>query len=201
MGWTFFHKPNGVKAIQAVKREIGEACAARVVAESATREAVFLVIKANEPDSKVYVPDADGTVRVIAVFAIKSAPKSEYNFGYKDMTETMGPYGLEAPGCILDAASPLRETNGPEPEYSSLRSATEYRERSRRMAKAKAAKRSMKEGAKIELPDALNFGGTMESRFTAVRCGRKVYFRGASGGFLCRLAARHLASATIESPP
>lgn len=198
MGWLFFHKPKGIKAIEAVKDSMGKQwCAERVVAESATREAVFLVLKVPEPDSKVYVPDADGFVRVIAVIAIKNYPKSEHNFGYKDMTETMGPYGLEAPGCILDAASPLRDTNGPEPEYSSLSSATEYRARSRRMAKANSAKRSMKQGAKVELPEPLSFGGVMERRFTAERYGRKVYFRGAESGLLCRLAVRYIASATI----
>ena len=72
MGWLFFHKPKGVKAVDAIKNGSGaEWLEKHFVAATATREAVFMVGKFHEPESKVYVPDADGMVRVLLVFKIK----------------------------------------------------------------------------------------------------------------------------------
>jgi hypothetical protein len=206
MGWTFFYKPKGKKAIDTIREDAMGAdwYDQRVVAATATREAVFLVVKTNEPDSKVYVPDADGTVRQLAVIAIKNSPKARdgYNFGYKDMTETMGPYGLEAPMSIIAQASPLQDPIGPQPGFSSLRSATEYRERSRAKAEADAFKRGLKPGTIVKLPKPLSFGGQMQQTFTVDRkrvLGRKgistVFY--AENGMPCQLAARHLVGATI----
>jgi hypothetical protein len=94
MGWLFYHKPKGVKAIDSIKEQLGhEWCEKHLVTASATFEAVHVVGKFHEPESKVYVPDADGMVRAILVFKIGWRPKDHYNFGYKDMSETMGPYG------------------------------------------------------------------------------------------------------------
>lgn len=146
MGWTFQHKPVGQSAIAAIKESYGaEWWAEKVVASSATWSAVFLVVKVHEPDSTVYVPNADGFTYQLAVFAIRNTPKARdgFNFGYKDMTETMGPYGCEAPLSILAKCSELKPLIG-DPEYSSLKSATEYRARCARKAAAKAAKRSLR---------------------------------------------------------
>jgi hypothetical protein len=206
MGWTFFYKPKGKKAIATIKEKFGEQwCAERVVAESATREAVFLVIKAHEPDSKVYVPDADGFIRAIAVIKIANRPKDEYNFGYKDMTETMGPYGLECPPMIIAAASELRDPIGPEPEYSSLRSARNYRARSLKAYELKAAKRAMKPGDIVVTAHAVsNYGGTPINKFTVVKTrvrGRKgigTYFRSVVNGGLYSIPAADLIGAIIE---
>lgn len=206
MGWTFFNKPKGVKAIDAIKRQCGdEWCAKHVVAASASIGAVFLVGKFHDPDSEVYEPDADGMVRQICVFKIQNVPKAKdgYNFGYKDMTEGMGPYGCECPPSIIEAASPLRDPIGPEPQYSSLRSAREYRARSVAAAKAKAAKRALKVGSTIKLPAPLTFrNGTSLDEFVVERCrvrGRKgmsTVFRSVANGGLYSLSARDLAGAT-----
>lgn len=207
MGWTFFHKPVGLKAVDAIKHEFGDEWVAKhVVAQSATREAVFFVVKRHDPGCKIYVPDADGFTRSIAVIAIKSAPKSQYNFGYKDMTEAMGPYGCEVPLSIVAAASPLRDPIGPPERWSSLQSAHDYRERSRVMAQAKATKRALKPGSLITLREPLNFGGTMLQTFKVgvahVRGNRGLsnVFRAVDNGMLCGLAARHLIGATIVPP-
>lgn len=204
MGWTYFYKARGVKAVDAIKSECGvDWCAKHVVAESATREAVFLVVRQQEPDSKVYVPDADGYVRALAVFKIDVRPRDSYNFGYKDMTEAMGPVGCEAPMSIIEQCSPLRDPIGPEPEYSSLLSAREYRERSKRMAEHKAFKRKLKPGDKIMLARPMTFRGIAMRSFTVERCrvrGRKglsTVFR-ADNGMLCNITARNMENATVE---
>lgn len=205
MGWTFFRKPPGKGAVETIKQEFGAEFGQRIVASSATREAVFLVIKTHEPDSDVYVPDADGNTYALAVIAIRNNPKASdgYNFGYKDMTETMGPYGLEAPLSIIAQASPLQDPIGPQPEYSSLNSAREYRERSKRKAEAMAFKRALKPGAKVTLREPLSYGGIMQQTFTVQRArvrGRKgisTVFR-AEDGMLCGITANQLIGATVS---
>jgi hypothetical protein len=205
VGWTFYHKPKGIKAVDSIKSGCGaEWLEKHFVAATATRDAVFIVAKFHEPDSKVYVPDADGMVRALLVYAIRSVPKDEYNFGYKDMSETMGPYGREAPLSIIAQCSELQDPIGPLPEYCSLRSARDYRARSAAVAAQKALKRSLKAGAKVVLPEALLFNQIPCKRFTVEICrvkGRKgmsTVFR-AENGMLCGLSARNLAGATVEA--
>jgi len=205
MGWLFYHKPKGVKAVDSIIAGCGPEFAQRIVASSATREAVFLVAQFNEPDSDVYVPDADGNIRVLLVYMIKSVPNASdgYNFGYKDLTETMGPYGCEAPMSIIAQCSELKPLIG-DPEYSSLKSAIEYRARSARAAAQKALKRGLKPGNKVVLPKPLSFRGIDCQRFTVEVCrvrGRKgmsTVFR-AENGMLCSVSARNLEGAVIEA--
>lgn len=205
MGWIFFHKPNGKKAIETIKEQCGaEWIAKHFVAASATRDAVHIVAKFHDPDSKVYVPDPDGTVRAILVYAIKSVPSDpSYNFGYKDMTETMGPYGHECAPSIISAASPLRPKEEETGEYSQLRSAREYRERSLSVSAAKSKKRTLKVGARVKLAEPLSFGGVMLDEFVVVRCrlrGRKgisTVFRSIKTGGLCGIRAADIGRATV----
>jgi hypothetical protein len=203
MGWTFYHKPKGIKAVDSIIAGCGPEFAKKIVASSATREAVFLVAEFHEPESDVYVPDADGNIRVLLVYSIKSVPKDHYNFGYKDMEETMGPYGCEAPMSIIAQCSELKPLIG-DPEYSSLKSAIEYRARSARAAAWKAVKRGLKPGNKVTLAQPLKFGGIEQQRFTVEVCrvrgrkGRSTVFR-AENGMLCSVSARSLEGATVEA--
>lgn len=205
MGTITYHKPAGVNAVDSIKEHCGaDWCAKHIIAETATRESVFLVGRFHEPESEVYIPDADGYVRALLVFKLSLAPREYYNFGYKDMTETMGPYGCEAPLSIIAQCSPLKDLIGPEPKYSSLRSAREYRARCARTAACKAAKRSLKPGNTITLPEALSFGGISCQRFTVERArlrgqrGISTVFR-AENGMLCRIPSRYLDGATINA--
>ena len=202
MGWTFFHKPVGKKAVDAILGEFGAESAKNIVASSATREAVFIVKQFHEPDSTVYVPDADGNIRVLLVFAIKSVPKDDYNFGYKDMEETMGPYGCPAPMSIIAQCSELQDPIGPQPQWSSLTSARNYRANSAAHAARNAVKRKLKPGDKVTLAKPMKFGGIEQQRFTVEVCrvrgrkGKSTVFRSESG-MLCGITARSLEGATI----
>lgn len=205
MGWTFFHKPKGIKAVDAIKDGCGAAWLEKhFVASSATREAVFIVAKFHEPDSDVYIPDADGMIRALLVYSIKSVPKDEYNFGYKDMTETMGPYGCPAPMSIIAQCSELQDPIGPLPDYSSLKSARNYRAGSAAHAARKALKRGLKPGDKVTLAKPMSFGGIEQQRFTVEVCrvrgrtGKSTVFR-AESGMLCGISARSLEGATVEA--
>jgi len=203
MGWTYFRKPEGMKTVDVIKRELGSEYENKIVAASATLGAVHVVAKFHEPNSDVYVPDADGMVRAIIVFKINNVPKAKdgYNFGYKDMSETMGPYGCECAPSIIAAASELRDPIGPQPQYSSLKSAREYRERSLALAKAKAAKRALKVGTKIKLAAPLSFGGVKLDEFVVERCrvrgrkGQSTVFRSTVTGGLYGLRASDLMTA------
>lgn len=205
MGWTFYHKPVGIKAVDSIKNGCGaEWLEKHFVAASATREAVFIVAKFHEPESKIYVPDADGMVRALLVYAIKSVPKDHYNFGYKDMEESMGPYGCPAPMSIIAQCSELQDPIGPQPEWSSLTSARNYREGSAKAAANKALKRKLKPGNKVTLASPGNYGGIPCQRFTVEVCrvrgrkGKSTVFR-AENGMLCGISARQLEGATVEA--
>lgn len=208
MGWTFYQKPHGVSAVESIKKELGAAWVAKhVVAMTATWNAVFAVVERDDIGTDVYVPDADGKTRGLAVFMIRNNPRAcdGYNFGYKDMTETMGPVGCEAPLSILAKCSPLQPLMPDTPD-GSLRWAHNYRDRCKRMAEAKAIKRSLKAGSVVTLAAPLNFGGQMIQTFTVERCrvrGRKAaqttVFR-APNGMLCNISPRDLVGATVVMP-
>ena len=206
MGWTFYHKPKGVKAVDSIIAGCGPEFAKKIVASSATREAVFLVAQFHEPASKVYVPDADGMIRALLVYAIKSVPKASdgYNFGYKDMEEGMGPYGCPAPMSIIAQCSELQDPIGPLPDYSSLKSARNYRAGSAAHAARMKLKRGLKPGDKVVLPEPLLFREIPCQRFTVEVCrvkgrkGKSTVFR-AENGMLCGLSARSLEGAVVEA--
>lgn len=202
MGWTYFHKPSHVSSVEAIKNEMGrEWCEKHFIAASASIEAVFIVAEMHSPDDSVYVPDADGNVRALLVFKINHC-KDHYNFGYKDMSEAMGPCGCEAPRSIIEQASPLCELVGEPDGYSGLKSAIEYRARSFRAAAQKGLKRSLKPGDKVTLREPLSFGGINLQRFTVERCrvrgrrGLSTVFR-ADNGMLCGVTARNLEGCTV----
>lgn len=199
MGWLFYRKPENQTPIEAIKQACGpEWLAKHFVMAGSANSAVHIVAKLHEPDSKVYVPDPDGTVRAILVFAIR---QSGGEFGYKDMSETMGPAGWECGPSIIAAASPLRPRDG---DDNQLAWAHNYRERSLAKAKAKASKQRLNEGARVKLASPLSFGGVMLDEFIVVRCrvGRKrrmsTVFRSVATGGLCAIRAQHLTNATIS---
>lgn len=203
MGTITYHKPKGVKAVDAIKAELGaEWCEKHLVAMTATREAVFFVGKHHDPESDVYIPDADGNVKALHIYKLVSRPKDHFNFGYKDMSETSGPYGCEAPLSILAQCSELRDPLGA-PD-GSLKWAAEYRERSKQMAEVKALKRGLKIGDVVELKEPLKFGEIERQRFVVTRCrtrkGMQTVFR-AEDGTLCAISARYLVGAKVNPKP
>ena len=91
--------------------------------------------------------------RWIAVFLTRRA-RDEYDFGYKDMEESMGPYEAHCPKRIIDRASPLRNTTPDENNF-----ALNWRERCKRNRDKRAAARAMRptEGTAIRLHRTLDF--------------------------------------------
>ena len=88
MGWSFMHRYSGYTNEEFFKQEFGR----DVLAVAGTLHEVYLACKLK-----------DG--RVIGVVCLtKWAPKDRdgFNYGYKDMTEDMGPCACNCPAKILD---------------------------------------------------------------------------------------------------
>jgi len=138
-----------------------------------------------------YIADDDGSF-VIAVVFLTSRERGEW--GYKDMSESMGPCYYDCPASILALLSPLTGEG-----Y-----AKEWRakcEETRKAKRAKVTPGSLPHGATVTLQEPLSFqGGVKEQTFTVQkRAGykrEKTLFQ-TSDGWLCRLTSRHLEGATI----
>lgn len=118
----------------------------------------------------------DMKIRCWAFLVNLKEGKDGWNFGYKDMDESMGPVAHRCPARILARLSPVDECY---PAGSqSLFWATEWRAACQRnLDRAKAA-RSLKPGSKIrfEVPIRFTDGQTLDT-FEVFRRGKAVRFR------------------------
>ena len=122
MGWTVYYRQNSPRTYAAEKAEIlnlfsvTDAAAAKgismdVLQASKVDSTWYVAVKVTgRGDSAApYVTDADGTY-VAAAVILTSRKNGEW--GYKDMTETMGPRESKAPATLLAKLSPLRDGDG-----------------------------------------------------------------------------------------
>lgn len=198
MGWTFYHKPVGVKAVDSIRDNCfyGEGEKNKIVAMTATREAVFVVYKSPGPSS-IYEPDPDGSVRALLVFNISNRPKDDYNFGYKDMEEASGPYGCECPPGFLAKASALKPlTEEEKAKDGGLKWAHDYRKRCVDLFAAKALKRRLKVGDKVTTKNGAWAYTVARGRVRGHR-GQTTYFYD-NNGRPTLLAAHWLIGAKVE---
>jgi hypothetical protein len=142
MGWSFTHKQKGEKLFDFFSREFNHNNGK--VLDCATKNMVAYIAyefvpKRNEDTMKK---------EVIAIVCLLKYVKDEYNFGYKDMDESMGPCATDCPKRILDQLTP------PLNEY-----AAKWREECRK-------NNNVKKGDKIRLANPLKFNdGSMLSEF------------------------------------
>jgi hypothetical protein len=139
-----------------------------------------------------------GTFVFAAVILISNTKKS--GFGYKDMTESMGPYECACPDRIMRLLSPI--TDIPNPSYTAeWRARVEARKNAKRQQRER--RQSLRVGSIVTLPTAASFrGGYTANRFrVAYFWGRTPVFEaGDPPTFRCRLTAAMLAAATIAAP-
>jgi hypothetical protein len=148
---------------------------------------VYLLVcrtpKAAWEPSTIDVNDADGSFRWIAVFLTRKA-RDAYDFGYKDLEESMGPVEARCPRWLIVAASPLRHP-GPAVEGNC---AARWRQKCLDQATAKARRKAeLVHGATIRLSSVLDFtDGHRDERFVVEivkRRGRNhTCFRASNGG-------------------
>jgi hypothetical protein len=105
----------------------------------------------------------------------RMCPKDRYNFGYKDMDETMGPYESKCPGRILDLLTPLEPGKYPHAE--------EWRARCRTYAN----RVTPKVGQTVALVNPVYFGGIPEKTLTKVSLPRRRDVYRTGSGRLVRL--------------
>lgn len=179
MGWTFFSS-NGRSRVELVKKELEyetDHFTQKVLDHSEVGSTVYLLVERRpkpgvkwEPNA-TYVNDDDGAFRWIAVFLTKFDPHARdgYNFGYKDLEESMGPLERQCPKRIITAASPLRdETKGYAAKWRQA-----CLENLRKKAEARA--NPLRDGTKIKLNRPVRFtDGYEDDTFTA----RTIVYRG-----------------------
>ena len=166
MGWTFMERPDNVKGYLGQKCNFeNERIKSRCLAMTLKLDVMFAAVEQIDKES--------GRREVwAAVFLIKYiAGDDPYNFGYKDMTEHMGPYRYDCPEKILDL---LTETD--------CENSINWRARCR----ARLERRT-KVGDVIEFREPVEFSdGSCCQRFTIVlvpgRQRRRRALRGDDGG-------------------
>ena len=141
-----------------------------------------------------------------AVILISNTKK--HGFGYKDMSESMGPCECGCPDRIMRLLSPVADI--PNPGYTAdwrARVAAQKTARQERRDRLAALKLpggwALKPGAVVTLPTPARFsGGIAESRFRLAYFRRRTPVFEALGrpGFYCRLKGETLAAATIAVP-
>ena len=188
MGWTGLYRAPGMYSdAEFFSREFfGEIAPANGFVATASKNGVFYAVR--EIDAELepsLVPEPNGKVRIAYVVLTKRAPKSDYNFSYKDMTEFSGPYETECPERLLKLLSPFRvEAAFASAKYSaSVRDASRWRQACwANIAKAKN-KIKLKPGMQVKLPKPVRFanGASIDTFMVEKRGGNKKGFVFAHG--------------------
>jgi hypothetical protein len=189
MGWTFTPSRgrDHVEIIRPLLDYETDAYAQKVIAHAAVGTTVYLLVsrapKAAWEPSTTYVNDADGAFRWIAVFLTRKA-RDAYDFGYKEMEESMGPVEARCPRRLIAVASPLRH---PDPAVEG-NYAARWRQKCLDQSTAKTRRKAeLVHGATIRVSRIVEFtDGYNGDRFVVEivkRRGRNhTYFRAPSGG-------------------
>lgn len=148
MGWTSYHRPVGETDRDHFSRELLRDSDHEIV-ECATVRRVFYAAVRTKSTGEVWA----------LIVLIRRSPGGDFNFAYKDMSETMGPAEASAPAKVLDALSPT--TN----EYA-LEWRAKCRERLTRRAEVRRRVKDVVVGTMIRVNHPLRFHNELEaSRF------------------------------------
>jgi len=190
MGWLYRHDPidDPVAHLTEKFNHESERHIGQVLDAARVGSTVYMAIRSIEK--------ATGTSFVFAaVILISNTQKN--GFGYKDMTETMGPCECACPERIMRLLSPVEDI--PNPSY-----AAEWRARvaahhaAAREVRAKKAR--LQPGCIVTLDRAVSFPGGMTAtafRLRSMRRRTPIFEPIDRPGYLCRLRAANLATATI----
>ncbi len=121
MGWTFTNREKGTSNLTWFRREFCPTEPERLIDMATKNGTAYGALRVRS-----------GEVRAIVILT-RWVPKDYYNFGYKDMDESMGPSDDDCPKRIYDLLTPLTEDDN---EWSA-----EWRQRvEERLARPKVKK-------------------------------------------------------------
>jgi hypothetical protein len=212
MGWTTCNKPRGITPADFLARDAGWTGGRAIVGKASAPGAVYLALRipaehVSDYDRKTFIPAADGSITTALVYLVSrgEGARAYYNFGYKDMTESMGPVISTAPARFLALLSPIRpeaiaeglairKAAGNDWSGNSALSAHEWRERCGARATVKANRIKLTDGLKVVLPYNQKFTDGRELNAFTVRTmkrrGRtKFYFYHPETGNFYRLGS------------
>jgi len=166
MGWTHTNRPSYQTPTEFIKEHFSWEN------DTHTIKVIETSVKLTEAYAAVErIEKATGKREVWAlVLLLHHMPKSYYNFGYKDMDETMLPYSFNCPAKILDLLTPT------ENEY-----ALKWRAKCREQLSKKV---SMPAGTIVKFDDELDDWG---NTFVKVKHTRKHVYRSVKTGTYVRL--------------
>lgn len=172
MGTTFQHRGKGTTDREFFQDLMGTRYTILDCATVNARSedgAFYAAVRANEG------PEAG---QVWAFVALVHWVGGYYNFGYKDMDETMGPNASECPARVLDLLAPLGECPTPHPhrehDYCGTCAAREWRSRCREVAGNRARAARVKPGQVLRFAKPIRFAD--EQQFDTLELvGRDVF--------------------------
>jgi hypothetical protein len=189
MGWTFMpsHGRDAVEIIRAQLEWENDTFTDKVIDHAVVGTTVYLLVgrtpKGVWKPSATYVNDVDSSLRWIAVVLTRKA-RDAYDFGYKELEQSMGPVEAGCPKRIIAAASPLRH---PDPAVEG-NYAARWRQKCLDQATARTRRKAeLVHGVTIRLSCILDFtDGYKGDRFIVEivkRHGRNcICFRAPNGG-------------------
>ena len=190
MGWTYaFERPSDPKAVLDGLMTWSDGRGTRRVLDSA-------IVRLRVYYAAVEHVTPDGGRQVwAAVFLVDFRRGGDgLAFGYKDMTEHMGPVESECPERILRRLTPLTDVEDPQGW------ARAWRERCWANLTARRSRR-LTEGAQVKTRAAFSLPSGACDLFTAVRSGRAWRFRASTDGRLYRLQGYQSLIETVSAPP
>jgi hypothetical protein len=194
MGWTFYSGWNSPRDAQAERREVERLLtwdtpggAAHMLDARKVGSVWYAAVRVTRggESQRDYVPALDGSYVFCAVILTQ---RSGGEWGYKDISETMGPAECRAPELILKLLSPLTDPDG----Y-----AAKWRAECRAARKGGAA--SFKVGDRIRLAHPVTLNGQPVEIVTVssyTRRGRNMRCYEAPGFGKFRMDSAYLAGAT-----
>ncbi len=140
MGWLWTHKPKGMTATEYLIHHSGALRWTGSDYDYKVLDSAIVHLKTFYAAVEQVHRETKERRVWAAVFLLGFAPKSEHNFGYKDMDESCGPCEAECPERILDLLTPT--------EYPH---AIDWRERCRAKIAARKSRPKLREGCTLNL--------------------------------------------------
>ncbi|AEG14533.1 hypothetical protein Desku_0934 [Desulfofundulus kuznetsovii DSM 6115] len=162
MGWTCTNKPKGMSIREFFEREFN-------YTRDDGRYGKILdcaVVNLRTAYIAYEIGDVQGKREVTAIVcALSFSPNSYYNFCYKDMSESMGPYYYDCPERILKMLTPTDH------EW-----AREWREKCWERIRAKKTRPKLKRGMIIKFADSIVFKSRRQEDTFRVEDPRRLIF-------------------------